>query len=259
MGKIMVRLEDYASKYETIHLERTTDGILTMRLHCEGGEYVNSGIAHTELVDAFANIGTDHGNRVVILTGTGQSFGDRMANPDIGENGDEVARLHFEGRRIMQGVLDVEAPMIAAINGPLTHLPPFALTCDITLCSQNAVFSDRVHFSLYGVVPGDGVQTVWPALLGPNRARYFLLTGQELTADEALQLGVVNEVLPSHQLMPRAMELAKELNRRSHAALRYSRHVLNQRYRRMMLEDTSMGYGLEWLGVKTGTMMLPDE
>ena len=250
MAKMMVGYDAYCEKYETIRFERR-DGILQMQLHTEGKEFVNSATSHTELVDAFNNVGADHGNRIVILTGTGTAFGNRMGDPDIGEDGDAVARLYYEGRNIMQSVLNIEAPMIAAINGPLTHLPPFALTCDITLCSDDAVFSDFVHFVLHGVVPGDGVQTVWPYLLGPNRARYFLLTGQELSASEAKDLGVVNEVLPRDKLLPRAWELAAELNRRSHAALRYTRLTLTQRYRRMVLEDTALGYGLEWLGAKT--------
>ncbi|AIT82114.1 enoyl-CoA hydratase/isomerase family protein [Novosphingobium pentaromativorans] len=250
MAKVMVNLDAYCDKYENIRFERR-DGILLMQLHTDGKEFANSATSHTELVDAFNNVGADHDNRIVILTGTGSAFGNRMNDADPGADGTAVARLHYEGRRIMQSVLDVEAPMIAAINGPLTHLPPFALTCDITLCSEDAVFSDYVHFVLHGVVPGDGVQTVWPYLLGPNRARYFLLTGQELSAREAHDLGVVNEVLPRDRLLARAWALAEELNRRPHAALRYTRLTLTQRYRRMMLEDTALGYGLEWLGVKT--------
>jgi len=216
MAKTMVRLADYQDRYETIRLERR-DGILLMQLHTEGRDYVNSGPAHTELVDLFANVAADHENRIIILTGTGDTFGDSIKNPwdsTDEDDTDPVARVHYEGRRIMQGILDVEAPMIAAINGPLTKLPPFALTCDITICSENATFSDVVHFTDAGIVPGDGVQTVWMHLLGPNRGRYFLLMGQELSAQEALDLGVVNEVVPRERLLPRAWEIAERLNQR---------------------------------------------
>jgi enoyl-CoA hydratase/carnithine racemase len=88
-------------------------------------------------------------------------------------------------------------------------------------------------------------------LLGPNRGRYFLLMGQELSAREALDLGVVNEVVPRERLLPRAWEIAERLNQRSHVTLRYSRLVLNQRYRRQMLEDLPLGYGMQWLGIAT--------
>jgi len=250
-GKDMVVLDSYRDKYENARLERR-DGILQIQLHSRGGEFCNSATAHTELVDLFSNVAADHGNRVVILTGTGDSFGDKIEAAAFGGDGDDVARVHYEGRKIMENVLAVEAPMIAAINGPMTMLPPFALTCDITLCSDNATFSDVVHFKMNNVVPGDGVQTVWEELLGVNRARYFLLTGQELDAEAALTLGVVNEVLPREQLLARAWELAEDLNTRAHRILRYSRLVLTDRYRRAMRDSAAFGYGIQWLGLKTG-------
>jgi enoyl-CoA hydratase/carnithine racemase len=254
MSKQMVTLSDYAEKYETIKFERD-DGILLMTLHCNDSDYVTSAIAHTEMADAFAQVGADHDNHIVILTGTGDSFGNRLAAASFYE-GDEsegqmIARIHFEGRRIMQNVLDVEAPMIAAINGPMTSVAPFALTCDITLCAEHATFSDVVHFHDNGVVPGDGVHTVWPLLLGANRARYFLLTGQALSAQEALAAGVVNEILPRDRLLDRAWELARQLKQKPPHVLRYARLVLNQRFRRAVLEDTGFGYGMQWLGLRT--------
>jgi enoyl-CoA hydratase/carnithine racemase len=59
--------------------------------------------------------------------------------------------------------------------------------CDIVIASDTATFQDDPHF-LNGIVPGDGVHIIWPLLLGPNRGRYFLLTGQKLSAQEALSL-----------------------------------------------------------------------
>ena len=76
---------------------------------------------------------------------------------------------------------------------------------DIVLASENATFQDAPHFPR-GVVLGDGVHVVWPLLLGQNRGRYFLLTGQTLSAQEAHELGVVAEVLPREK--PSAQGLA---------------------------------------------------
>jgi len=250
--KEMVVLDDYRDKYENAYIERR-DGILQIQLHTGGEEFRNNATAHTELVDLFSNVAADHGNRIVILTGTGNAFGDKLKPEGFGGvlDGDGVARVHYEGRKIMENVLAVEAPMIAAINGPMTMLPPFALTCDITLCSENATFSDFVHFQMNGTVPGDGVQTVWEELLGVNRARYFLLTGQELDSQAAMNLGVVNEVLPREKLLARAWELAEDLNKRAHHVLRYSRLILTDRYRRAMRDSVAFGYGMQWLGIKT--------
>jgi enoyl-CoA hydratase/carnithine racemase len=251
MHKPLVTLNDYRTKYQTIKLDRE-DGILCMRLHLHDGPYRMGGVQHAELVDAFTNIAGDHDNRIVILTGTGESFCAGIDPTFDHASGEDVARIHYEGRRIMQACLDVESPMIAAINGPMDMMPPFALTCDIALCAEHATFSDRVHFAEGGVVPGDGVHVVWQHLLGPNRGRHFLLMGRVLSSREALNLGIVAEVLPASALMARAKEVARELNKRSHPTLRYARLVLNQQYRRLMLDDVALGYGLQWLSIKTG-------
>jgi enoyl-CoA hydratase/carnithine racemase len=77
-------------------------------------------------------------------------------------------------------------------------------------------------------VPGDGVQVIRPLLLGPNRGRYFLLTGQTLSAQEALTLGVVNEVVPREQALDRAWEIARQIVKQPPLAVRYARIALTQ-------------------------------
>ena len=95
-----------------------------------------------------------------------------------------------EGKRLIMNLLDIEVPMISAVNGPALIHAQFPVLCDIVLASENAVFQDATHF-VNGNVPGDGVHVIWPLLLGTNRARYFMLTGRKLSAQEALELGVV--------------------------------------------------------------------
>ena len=117
---------------------------------------------------------------------------------------------------------------------------------DIVLASENASFQDAPHFPA-GLVPGDGVHVVFPLLMGLNRARYFLLMGQTLSARDALELGLVNEVLPRDRLMARTWEVAEQLARKSPLTLRYTRTVLTFQLKRLMQD--MLGYGLQVEGL----------
>jgi enoyl-CoA hydratase/carnithine racemase len=119
--------------------------------------------------------------------------------------------------------------------------------CDVVLCAQDATFADLPHFPA-GVVPGDGVHVVWQHILGPNRGRYFMLMGQVIPAQEALTLGIVNEILPRDHLLPRAWQVAHTLLEKPLLAVRYARQVLNQNYRRLMLNDLGYGLAVEMMG-----------
>ncbi len=97
-------------------------------------------------------------------------------------------------------------------------------------------------------MPGDGVHVVWPLVLGPNRGRYFLLTGQKLSAKQALDLGVVSEIVSRDKLVPRAWELAREITKRPSLAIRYARVPITQNLKKLMLENLGYGLALEGLG-----------
>jgi enoyl-CoA hydratase/carnithine racemase len=99
---------------------------------------------------------------------------------------------------------------------------------------------------------------VWPLLLGPNRGRYFLLTGQKLSAHEALKLGVVNEVLPRERLLPRARELAREICKRPALAQRYARVAMTQMLKQEMLDGLGYGIALESLAMMGGIEVKKD-
>lgn len=90
---------------------------------------------------------------------------------------------------------------------------------------------------------------VFPALLGLNRARYFLMTGQTLTAQECKELGLVNELMPRRQLLPRARELAAELLAKNPLMLRYTRLLLTHQIKSAVHELLGYGLALEGLAV----------
>src|SRR5439155_15065313 len=206
-------------------------------------------LPHQEFPQAFRDIGSDPENKVVIMTGTGEAFSGPRATPDrrMRRTASAWDRTYWEGKHLLLNLLDIEVPMISAINGPALRHSEIPLLCDIVLAAESATFQDSAHFP-NGLVPGDGMHIVYPLLLGPNRGRYFLLTGQALSARQALDLGLVNEVLPGDALLPRAWELAEQLARQPLLTLRYSRVVLTLQLKRLMQELLGYGLVLEGLG-----------
>lgn len=238
--------ENYKDKYENFRFERR-GGILQVTLHTGGEDIVWGYEAHREAELVLADIGLDPENEVIILTGAGDAFLERSEPlgpaPSAEDWGQEA---HWAIKRLMMSHLDIQVPMIAAVNGPATYHADMALLCDIVVASDTAVFSDSCHFP-DGQVPGDGVQVLWPMLLGLNRARYFLLTGQEIGAKEALRLGIVGEVLPRDQVLPRAWQLAEWIMTRPPVARRLTREALTVELRRAMTAHLGYGSALQGL------------
>lgn len=244
-------LEDYAGKYRHIALTRR-EGVLELRLHSGGGALKWAGRPHLELGHCFADIANDPENRVVIITGTGDAF---CAEVDAASFGPvtpaSFAALYDEGRRLLFNLLDIPVPVIGAVNGPARIHAELALLSNIVIAAETAAFQDNAHFPI-GVVPGDGVHVVWPALMGPLRASYFLLTGQTIGATEALGLGLVNEVVPRERLMERAWDLALEIASRPVRLRRHTRTLLTYELKRRLHEQLSNGIALEGLAMLEG-------
>lgn len=237
---------EYSQAYRHVQMRRE-DGILELTLHSDGESLVWGDGPHTELGYAFADVGSDQANRLVILTGAGAHFIAGLDRSWVGPMTEaKWSKIYACGRRLLMNLLEIEVPVIAAVNGPARIHAELALLADVVLAAEEADFQDAPHFRK-GTVPGDGVHLIWPALLGPNRGRYFLLTGQRLSAREALTLGVVNEVLPRERLLDRAWELAEVIGRQPDVTLRYTRAAITQQLKQLLGEGIGHGLALEGL------------
>ena len=141
--------------------------------------------------------------------------------------------------------------MIAAINGPAVRHSEIPLLSDIVLASDDTYFQDTAHFP-GGMVPGDGMHIVMPLLMGMNRGRYFLLTGQKIDADQAKMIGLVSEVLPRDKLVARAHELAHQLLLQPKLVRRYTRIALTEELWTRMHGLLAYGLALEGMARMKG-------
>jgi enoyl-CoA hydratase/carnithine racemase len=241
----MASFATYRDRFPNARLTRKPNGVLEVVLHSNGGKLVFDGHTHEQFVELFHDIGEDRENRVVILTGAGDAFMDTIS-PDgfdffTPQGYDKILR---EGRKVLSNILDIETPMITALNGPVLLHSEYALLTDIVLATPETVFQDKPHFE-FGIVPGDGMHIVWPEVIGSIRGRYFLLTRQVLDARTAKEWGAVNEIVPADRLLARAHEIADGIAALPPLTARYTRMALTQRLRRIVEEGTAYGLALE--------------
>jgi enoyl-CoA hydratase/carnithine racemase len=198
--------------------------------------------------DVWNAIGRDDDNKVVILTGHDGVFYDPpKSGGGLGPPPWNAAlwnAVMYRVPRSMQAFLDIPTLIIGAANGPARIHAEYLLFCDLVIAAESAVFQDLPHFTTNSV-PGDGVAVVWPLLLGWNRGRDFLLSGTTLSAWEAKELGLVKEVVPDDELLPRCHELARELLRQDEATLRYTAPVLRQHLKLQVMQYLQQSMALE--------------
>jgi enoyl-CoA hydratase/carnithine racemase len=243
----MSRFDGYRDSFPNARLTRSDTGVLEVALHTDGDTLVFNGHTHEQFVDLFHAIGSDPDNRVVILTGSGNAFMESIS-PDGFDffTPQGYDKIYREGKKVLMNILDVEVPLVAAVNGPVRLHSEYILLADIVLATPETIFQDKPHFD-FGIVPGDGVNLLWPEMIGSVRGRYFILTRQELDAKTAKDWGAVNEIVAPDQLLVRAREIAEGLAKLPPLTTRYTRIALTQKLRRII--DEGVGYGLALEGI----------
>jgi enoyl-CoA hydratase/carnithine racemase len=251
------RFAEWKDSYEHYKFELSPEGILFMQCHTDGGPLHWMWESHDRMADAFADIaGCRDEIRCVIHTGTGDVYNHNWGKPvtddekplylaynDV-EGVEVMDEKSWFGRMIIENLLAINVPVIAAVNGPTSMHSEVPLLMDIVLATEDTWFQDLSHFPR-GMVPGDGQHVVWDALVGPSRSRYLLFTGYQLKAQEAKEWGVVHEVLPREQLLDRAWEIAREIAKRPPVATRNTKYLLTQSLRKAFLGELHHGLQAE--------------
>ena len=194
--------------------------------------------AKSELRQVFENIRNDAGVVVVILTGAGEkSF---VAGTDIGELTElttETGKVFAEdGQSVFNLVENLGKPVIAAVNGyALGGGCELALACHIRIAAENAKFG-QPEVNL-GIIPGYGGTQRLARLIGKGRAMELILTGDQVDAQEALRIGLVNKVVPLSELMKTAEAIAQKIITKGQVAIRLALKAVN------MTEETNLTDG----------------
>lgn len=184
---------------------------------------------HRELTQLFNDLRREDSARAVILTGRGRAFsagGDFNWFPEL-QQMERLEALRRDAKRLIWDLLDVEIPIVAAVNGHAMGLgASIALLCDVILMADTATIGDP-HVRV-GIVAGDGGVAIWPLAVGPARAKQYLLTGDPVPAAEAERIGLVNRVVAADQLQDEALRLAQRLAAGAPLAVRYTKLAVNK-------------------------------
>jgi enoyl-CoA hydratase len=194
----------------------------------------NSPDLHSALVGVWHHLTSDRDARSVVLTGAGRAFSAGGDMDDFVQMWTDTAKRRFEldqARRLLLEMLDFPLPVVAAVNGPAVGLGcTLAVSCDLLVIADDTYLADP-HVAI-GLTAGDGGAAMWPLLMSMPRAKEYLFLGERISADAALDLGLVNRVVAKEKVLDAAVELATRLADLPPQALRTTKRALNIHLRR---------------------------
>jgi enoyl-CoA hydratase len=237
-------MTDRYEEFVSLAFDEPSPGVLRITLEGPGLNAVNETM-HRELADVWLTIDRDPSVRVVVLQGAGKGFSSGGAFDLLdGLMKDYAirARVMREARDLVYNVINCSKPVVSAIHGPAVGAGLVAaLLADVSVAAKSARIIDG-HTRL-GVAAGDHAAICWPLLCGMAKAKYYLLTCETLTGEEAERIGLVSLAVDDGTAQSKALEIAETLANGAQSAIRWTKLSLNNWYRMMgPAFDASLGY-----------------
>ncbi len=239
---------DYSS-YQDLKARLVEPGILEIVMGEEGKLATATARAHAEMARIWLDVDRDPEVRVAILRGAGKGFsagGDMAMVEEMTRDYAVRARVWREARDLVYNMINCSKIIISAIHGPAVGAGlAAALMADISIAAKNARLIDG-HTRL-GVAAGDHAAIIWPLLCGMAKAKYYLLTSDEINGEEAERLGLVSMTCEKEKLTETALEVARKLAAAPQTALRWTKYSLNN-WLRMAGPSFDASLALEMMG-----------
>ncbi len=244
-----VRLDSYKSQFPSLRFLEPAAGILELVI-CNPA-HLNAADAsmHADLAALWRAVDTDTAVQVVLVRGEGDHFssgGDFSLIERMIEDEEVLVRVWKEASDLVYNLINCSKPVVSAIRGTAVGAGlAVALLADIAIAGRDVKILDG-HTRL-GVAAGDHAVIIWPLLCGLAKARYYLLTNEPLTGEEAERIGLVARCVPDEQVYPVALETARALANSSPTAIRWTKHALNN-WLRLAGPSFDTSLALEFLG-----------
>jgi enoyl-CoA hydratase len=234
--------------FPDLTFDRPAPAVLRITLDGPGLNAVSEAV-HRQLADVWLTIDRDPETNVALLRGAGRAFsaGGSFELIDSVMN-DYAARTRVmrEARDLVFNVINCSKPIVSAMHGPAVGAGLVAgLLADVSVVAKTARIIDG-HTRL-GVTAGDHAAICWPLLCGMAKAKYYLLTCNTLTGEEAERIGLVSLCVDDDQVQDRALEVATQLASGAQSAIQWTKQTLNNWYRAQSATfDASLAY--EFIG-----------
>ena len=223
---------DYEALYPSFTYDHPAPGVLRITFDAPGLNSVGPA-AHREIADIWLTVDRDPDVRVAILQGAGKGFSSGGSFELLEGIIDDYAirtRVMREACDLVWNVVNCSKPIVSAIHGPAVGAGLVAgLLADVSIVGRTARIIDG-HTRI-GVAAGDHAAVCWPLLCGMAKAKYYLLTCDTLSGEEAERIGLVSLCVDNDEVHDKALEVATQLARMSQSALRWTKHSLNHWFR----------------------------
>ena len=223
---------DYAALYPSFTFDHPKDGVVRITFDGPGLNSVGPD-AHREIADVWLTVDRDPDVQVAILQGAGKGFsagGSFDLIDGMIEDYGRRTQVMREARDLVWNVINCSKPIVSAMHGPAVGAGLVAgILADVSIVGRNARIIDG-HTRL-GVAAGDHAAVCWPLLVGMAKAKYYLLTCETLTGEEAERIGLVSLCVDDDQVHDTALKVADQLMAVSPSAVRWTKHSLNHWYR----------------------------
>jgi enoyl-CoA hydratase len=223
--------------FENIIVETLKGGVGLVRLNRPKVLNALNTATLTELVAAFEEFTANDDVRCVVLTGDARAF---AAGADISEMAGQGVAQMLAGNRlgVWQRLREFPKPVIAAVSGvALGGGLELAMTCDIMIASESARFG-QPEINL-GIIPGAGGTQRLTKAVGKSLAMEMILNARMLTAQEALEVGLISRIFPVETYLENALEIARQIASRAPIAVRLAKNAVLKSF------DTTLEIGLE--------------
>src|SRR4051812_22699136 len=240
--------DDRYAAFPDLSFDRPSEGVLRITLDGPGLNATHPAM-HRQLADVWLTIDRDADTRVALLQGAGKAFS-AGGSFDLIEGivNDYARRLRVmrEARDLVFNVINCSKPIVSAMHGAAVGAGLVAgLLADVSVVARTAKIIDG-HTRL-GVAAGDHAAICWPLLCGMAKAKYYLLTCEPLSGEEAERIGLVSLCVDDADVQERALQIAVDLSNGAQAAIRWTKQALNGWYRaQASVFDASLAY--EFIG-----------